>query len=79
MNTLDELKNLIHKTFDIDTAILKGEAPLPDYGLDSLSLAELMFAVEERFDIEFPEHRQDVTTLTALANLIDELRAKQPA
>jgi acyl carrier protein len=38
-----------------------------------------MFVVEERFDIEFPEHRQDVTTLTALANLIDELRAKQPA
>ena len=79
MNTLEDLKNLIHKTFDIDTAILKGEAPLPEFGLDSLSLAELLFAVEEHFNIEFPEHRQNVTTLTALANLIDELRAKQPA
>jgi acyl carrier protein len=79
MTTFEELKKLIQKTFEIDPSTLKPDAPLPEYGLDSLSLAELMFVVEEHFGIEFPEHRQDVTTLSALADLVDELRATQAA
>jgi acyl carrier protein len=45
MNTIEELKQLIHKTFAIDTETLKADAPLEEYGLDSLSLAELLFAI----------------------------------
>lgn len=79
MNTYEELKKLINQNFDIDTATLKPEASLPEYGLDSLSLAELMFAVEDHFNIKFPENRQDVSTLASLADLIDDLRSKQSA
>ncbi len=46
MSTLEELKQLIHKTFDIDAATLTADAPLEEYGLDSLSLAELLFAID---------------------------------
>jgi len=79
MNTLNELKQLIQDKFDIDVATLKDDAPLADYGIDSLSLAELLFSVEDRFDIDFADHRQDINTLTSLAALIDELRALHPA
>jgi len=79
MNTVEELKQLIHDKFEIDVATLKTEAPLADYGLDSLSLAELLFTVEDHFNIDFPDNRQDVNTLGGLAELVDELRVTSAA
>jgi acyl carrier protein len=79
MNTTEELKQLIHDKFEIDVATLKADAPLADYGLDSLSLAELLFTVEDHFNIDFPDNRQDVNTLGGLAALIDELRVPSAA
>ena len=79
MDTLEELKQLIHEKFDIETSTLKPDVPLTDYGLDSLSLAELLFTVEEHFDIDFPDNRKDINTMRGLAGLIDELRAPQAA
>lgn len=79
MNTVQELKQLIHDKFEIDVTTLKADAPLADYGLDSLSLAELLFTVEEHFNVDFPDNRQDVNTLGSLASLIDELRVPSAA
>lgn len=78
MDTLEELKQLIHEKFEIETATLLPDVPLSEYGLDSLSLAELLFTVEAHFDIDFPD-RRDIDTLKGLAALIDELRAAKPA
>jgi acyl carrier protein len=74
MNTLEELKQLIHTTFGIDITMLKPDAPLADYGLDSLSQAELVFTIEDHFKLDFPESRTNVNTLAGLAALIDELK-----
>jgi acyl carrier protein len=79
MNTLEELKQLIHTAFGIDTELLKADLPLAEYGLDSLSQAELLFNVEEHFNVDIPDVRQNVNTLAGLAKLIDELRVPQPA
>ncbi|MFA5914024.1 MAG: acyl carrier protein [Burkholderiales bacterium] len=79
MNTIEELKQLIHEKFEIDVATLNADAPLADYGLDSLSLAELLFTVEEHFNVDFPDNRQDVNTLRSLSALIDELRVPSAA
>ena len=79
MSTLEELKKLIHTSFGIDPETLKPEAPLSDYGLDSLSLAELLFAVEEHFDLSFPDDRLDIKTLDGLSSLIDQLRLAKAA
>jgi len=79
MNTLEELKQLIHTTFGVDPAELKPELPLANYGLDSLSLVELIFAIEEHFDVDVPDSRQDIGNLAALAELIDQLRMQKAA
>lgn len=79
MQTLDALKKLIQDTFGIDSATLVADTPLSEYGLDSLSLAELLFTIEEHFDLDFPETRQDINTLAGLAALIDELLAAKKA
>jgi acyl carrier protein len=74
-DTLTELLKLIHKTFDIDPAIIDADKPLEDYGLDSLSKAELLFAIEDHFHIEYPEQETQVATLAALADVVARLRA----
>lgn len=79
MNTLDELKQLLHERFDVDTTTLDPDSPLAEYGLDSLSLAELMFTVEDHFHVDFPSTQQDVDTLKGLADVIDGLRLAQAA
>lgn len=79
MSTLDELKQLIVTNFGIEADSLKADAPLADYGLDSLSLAELLFSIEEHFDLDFPDERNVVNTLAGLAALIDELRTTKAA
>ena len=79
MNTVEQLKQLIHDKFEIDVSTLQADAPLADYGLDSLTLAELLFTVEEHFNVDFPDNRQDVNTLASLGALIDELRVPSPA
>ena len=75
MNTLEELKQLIHTSFGIDPSTLKEDAPLSEYGLDSLALAELLFSVEDHFDLDLSETPSTVNTLNGLASLIDSLKA----
>ncbi|HEY4372906.1 MAG TPA: acyl carrier protein [Burkholderiales bacterium] len=74
METTAEIKQLIHARFGIEAATLRDAAPLAQYGLDSLSLAELVFSIEEHFGIDMPVGRDDINTIDKLALLIDELR-----
>lgn len=73
-NTLTDLLELIHKSFDIDPASIDPDKPLEDYGLDSLSKAELLFAIEDRFGFNYPEQYTTVATLSALVEVVDKLR-----
>jgi len=75
MSTLEELKQLIHTSYGIDPETLKADAPLADYGLDSLALAELLFSIEDHFDLNLSETPRGVNTLAGLAGLIDTLKA----
>ena len=77
MNTLEELKQLIRQSFDIDPATLTADGSLSDYGLDSLALGELLFSVEDHFDLTLPDTRTEIKSLESLAALIDELRAQK--
>ena len=73
-STLIDLLALIQEKFDIDPAQVDPERPLEEYGLDSLSKAELLFAIEDRFGFEYPEQYTAVNTLHALAEVVTKLR-----
>lgn len=79
MNTLEELKQLIHTSYGIDPATLKADAPLADYGLDSLALAELLFSIEDHFDLDLSDAPRNIETLAGLATLIDDMKAGKAA
>lgn len=56
----------------VDPAIVRGEARLIEYGLDSLRSLELVVALEERFDIELPDELiAHVRTVDDMAALIE--------
>jgi len=77
MSTLSEIQDLIHKKYGVDTATLDASASLRDAGIDSLTLVEMLFAIEDHYGISVPEKYNTVDTLTELAAAVDEIRAEK--
>ena len=71
------MKQLIHQSFGIDPETLTLDGSLADYGLDSLALGELLFSVEDHFDLTLPDTRTEIKSLESLAALIDDLKAQK--
>ena len=77
---LDEVATVLTKQFDVDAARVLPETTLQDLGLDSLSLMEFVFAIEDHFAIRIPEERLDPRqaglTLADLCTALQEALAK---
>jgi acyl carrier protein len=66
-----------HGRLTVDVGMLTDDADLYDAGLTSLSTVNLLLAVEDRFDIEFPDHLLSTRTfqsIDALAEVVRNLR-----
>ncbi len=72
-NTITDV--LIQK-FQADPAKIQPDTPLQDLGLDSLSLMEFVFALEDAFNLRIPEDkldpRQGGLTLSHLSAIIQD-------
>jgi len=73
MSSYDYIKELLIEKHDVSPDVIKPEAKLTDLGLDSLSIAELMFDVADKYGIDIPDERANFTTLGEGAALVDEL------
>ena len=77
MSSYKFLSEILVEKYNVQAPAVRPEATLAELGLDSLSLAELLFDLEDKFDIEVPEDRASLSTLGEAAALVDELiRAK---
>ena len=80
MSSYPFLAEVLTEKYDIDAQAISHDATMTELGLDSLALIELLFDLEDKFGIEFPEERVTFTTLGEAAAVIDELvRAREPA
>ena len=70
MDILNEL-NEIAKEYRDDVVLTAG-ANFADLGFDSLDKVELVMAIEEKFDITFPDDVK-VDTVDELISMIEEL------
>jgi len=74
MTTLARLTDLIHDKFGVERDTIDPDAPFASYNLDSLTVAELMFEIDDAFHVTVPDSAATtVTTLRELAALIDSL------
>ena len=61
MNTefFDEVVGVLRDKFQVDAATLRPDTTLESLGLDSLTLMEFVFAVEDQYSVRVPEDKLD--------------------
>lgn len=79
MSSLEEIQELIQTKYGIEPSALDPNASMRGHGIDSLTLVEFLFTVEDHYGISVPEKYADVDTLAALAAAVDKIRASQTA
>ena len=60
-------------------AELQPERALETLGLDSLSVIEFMFVLEDEFKIKLSDERVEIKTIQDIVSLVDKLVADQHA
>lgn len=76
----DQIREIVakHARLSTDITTLTNESDLYAAGLTSLTTVNLMLAIEEQFDIEFPDHllgRKTFGSIQALCEAVEELVA----
>lgn len=78
---VDQIRDIVlqHARLSCDPEKVTADANLYDLGLTSLTTVNLMLALEEHFDVEFPQHllsRKTFESIRALAESIEELQSR---
>ena len=71
----EKLKAMISEEFKIPMDKLTPEATMDSLGIDSLSLIDFIFDVEDKFKLEMPDSR---TPLKTLADVYAEIEKATP-
>jgi acyl carrier protein len=80
MTTLDTLQDILVRDYNLERARLAPDALLSTLGLDSLSLLELMFKIEDDFHVKIPgDTPTNLMSIQDVVVYIDGLIASQPA
>ncbi|WP_212786204.1 acyl carrier protein [Ferrigenium kumadai] len=77
MSSLPTIQQMMVKQFDLQIENLTPDATLESLGLDSLSVIEFMFNLEDELKIKLPDERVEIKTLQDVVNLVDKLLAEQ--
>lgn len=78
MTTTHEwLRTTLAQDYNLEPTALTPEASLEALGLDSLAVAELLFAVEDKFKITVPAEPPPLETLSDVSRFIDAQVAVQ--
>ena len=73
MTTLQTVQKIIASELDLDPAALDPNRPLQELGIDSLTVMECLFKIEDEFEISVSSSGIAVTTLQDIADMVDAL------
>lgn len=77
MSSLKTIQDMMVKQFDLKLEDLTPDATLEGLGLDSLSVIEFTFNLEDELKITMPDERVELKSLQDVVNLVDKLVAEQ--
>lgn len=60
-----------HSRLDVDIKSIKEDDDLYELGLTSLTTVNIMLAIEDAFDIEFPDSKLNRKTFDSIESLVD--------
>jgi acyl carrier protein len=74
MTLFNEIREIVSKQLNVDESEIKPESKLTDdLGADSVDLAELIFIMEEKFDIEISDKdTKDIVTVDDAVKAVEE-------
>jgi acyl carrier protein len=75
--TFETMKRIIVKDYELAPGRLMPDTPLADIELDSLAITELIFALEDEFNVTAKTNGQGMQTLGDIAAYIDQLIAER--
>ncbi len=73
-STQQQVFEIIAKQAKIDLATVKPESTLKDLGVESLDAIELIFDIEEHFNINFPEQQGANFDSDTVQSLVDAVQ-----
>ncbi|BDI07449.1 acyl carrier protein [Sphaerotilus microaerophilus] len=79
MSCLKELQKLIQEKYDVEPDKLDVNGSMRAAGLDSLTMVEFLFAVEDHYGISLPDVPPEMDTLAELAAVVDGVLAAKSA
>jgi acyl carrier protein len=81
MTTFESMQAILITKFDLAPDVLQPDTALKDLDVDSLSMVEILFAVEDEFEVEIPsepaEWQSQMKTFGDLVAYVDKLIATQ--
>lgn len=77
MSSLETIQRMMVEQFDLKLEDLKPDAELESLGIDSLSVIEFMFNLEDELKIKLSDERLELKTIQDVANAVDKLVAEQ--
>jgi acyl carrier protein len=77
VSTVKVIQELIAASAELPIETLDPNRPLEDLKVDSLTVLEVMYEIEDKFKIKMPEERVPIRTLQDIAELVDRLVAEQ--
>lgn len=69
------LQDVISERLQVPTSGLTPDTTLESLGIDSLAQIELMFDLEDHFEVRFDSDQAPLTTLGEVAQLIEKAKA----
>ena len=86
MDTENDIIDIVAKQAKADRATLKRDTHLSELDLQSIDIIELVFAIEDKFDISVPYNANDLNsagisfeTIGNLVDAVERLTAEQHA
>lgn len=79
MTTLERLEKILAERYHVPSDRITLDAPIEELGLDSLGMTELLFFIEEEFEITLPYEPVSMRTVGDAVRYIDEVLATRPS
>jgi acyl carrier protein len=77
MSTLQTIQHMLVEQFELKKEDITPDAQLEALGLDSLSVIEFMFNLEDEFHIKLPDERVEIKTVRDIAGVVERMLAEQ--
>jgi acyl carrier protein len=75
--TVSRMKNVIALSHQLPSENISMESTFEELGIDSFDGVNLLFALEEEFDINIPNEARNAKTIRSLVKVIDRLLSQK--